>query len=170
MGAFWGVLNSVLRLLHVSIGLNVEIIRRKGVCRNCPEEHETQSMVDGHIQTVARRNEAIVLFSLITIDNFTVKTDSEGRLCLNDLHKVAGGEKRHAPAYFIDRVELDELRFELKKANTGIPVVKTTAGRYGGTFVCREIVYAYAMWIRPQFHLKAIGAQITNRVVNACGK
>ena len=51
-----------------------------------------------------------------------MKTDSEGRLCLNDLHKVAGGEKRHAPAYFIDRVELDELRFELKKANTGIPV------------------------------------------------
>ena len=115
-------------------------------------------MVDGHIQTVARRNEAIVLFSLITIDNFTVKTDSEGRLCLNDLHKVAGGEKRHAPAYFIDRVELDELRFELKKANTGIPVVKTTAGRYGGTFVCREIVYAYAMWISPQFHLKVIDA------------
>ena len=115
-------------------------------------------MVDGHIQTVARRNEAIVLFSLITIDNFTVKTDSEGRLCLNDLHKVAGGEKRHAPAYFIDRVELDELRFELKKANTGIPVVKTTAGRYGGTYVCRELVYAYAMWISPQFHLKVIRA------------
>lgn len=44
-----------------------------------------------------------------------------------------------------------------ENVTTGIPVV-TVEGRNGGTFVCKELVYSYAMWISPKFHLQVIRA------------
>ena len=91
----------------------------------------------------------------LAIADVKVRIDAEGRYSLNDLHKAAGGEKRHGPSYWFDSKQVHELVVEL--GTTGIPVVKIE-GRNGGTYVCKELVYAYAMWISPEFMLRVIRA------------
>lgn len=94
----------------------------------------------------------------IVIDTITIRQDSEGRFCLNDLHKAAGGDPNHQPAFFLRRAETTQLINKLNSANSQIKSVASERGRYGGTFVCKELVYEYAMWISPEFKLKVIEA------------
>lgn len=91
----------------------------------------------------------------LSISDTSIRQDSTGRYCLNDLHKAAGSEKRHGASYWLSNLQTKELIVELD--STGIPVV-TLEGRNGGTYVAKELVYAYAMWISPAFHLKVIRA------------
>lgn len=93
----------------------------------------------------------------LTVADVTVRQDGAGRFNLNDLHKAAGGERRFDTREFLDRVSTKELVDELESQMTGISVNKKR-GRHGGTFVVKELVYAYAMWISPKFHLKVIRA------------
>ena len=93
---------------------------------------------------------------LLVIAGLTINTDEEGRYCLNDLHKAAGEDQKHRPKYWLENEGPKALIAELEKG--GIPPVSVKAGRNGGTFVVRELVYAYAMWISPKFHLEVIRA------------
>lgn len=94
----------------------------------------------------------------IIIAGVKVKTDAEGRFLINDFHKLAGGENRHQPAFFFKRPEILELVEELNSSEEKSLPVNSVPGRSGGTYVCKELVYAYAMWLSPSFHLKVIRA------------
>ncbi|WP_110877306.1 KilA-N domain-containing protein [Franconibacter pulveris] len=91
---------------------------------------------------------------LMVIDGVTVRRDPEGRYCLNDLHRAAGGERRHEPTLWRNLQQTGELVQLL--SDTGIPVSVIKGGAGQGTFVCKELVYSYAMWISPEFNLKVI--------------
>jgi len=100
----------------------------------------------------------------LNVGGVHIRQDAQGRYCLNDLHRAAGGQKRHQPSNWLQLQQTVELISEL--AVPGIPgteqiqPLKTYQGGSGlqGTFVVRELVYAYAMWISPIFHLKVIRA------------
>ena len=81
-----------------------------------------------------------------------IRQDEQGRFCLNDLHQASGGESRHRPAYWLSNQQTQELIGEISK--DGIPSIFIKQGL--GTFVSKELVYAYAMWISPKFHLYVI--------------
>ena len=93
---------------------------------------------------------------VITIDTIVIKQDAEGRYCLNDFHKAAGGAEKDKPVQFLRYQQAEALIEELKVGNHTFSPVVAVKGRNGGTFVVKELVYAYAMWISPQFHLKVI--------------
>ncbi|KQN56742.1 KilA-N domain-containing protein [Erwinia sp. Leaf53] len=92
---------------------------------------------------------------LLVIDGVSVRQDKAGRYCLNDLHRAAGGETRHKPAFWLRNEQIEQLVTELQKSNS-LPVEVIRGGNQQGTYVCKELVYAYGMWISPAFHLKVI--------------
>ncbi|MER2495723.1 KilA-N domain-containing protein [Vibrio neptunius] len=86
---------------------------------------------------------------------------------LNDLHKASGGLNRHRPSLFIKNQQTQELINEIEQsrnscfgqsANSHFAVNTKRGGCHAGTWVCKELVYSYAMWISPKFHLQVIRA------------
>ena len=126
----------------------------------------------------------------LILEDTYVRQDEHGRYSLNDLHQAAGGEKRHAPNEWLRNRQTQDLVAELSKpgipgfndgntpvlAGTNQQVLRpflaselqpVTSVQSRGTFVVRELVYAYAMWISPAFHLKVIrtfDALVTGRL------
>ena len=92
----------------------------------------------------------------LTIASTSVRQDEHGRFCLNDLHKASGGADRNKPGNWLMLTYTKELEAEI--AIAGIPAINTQRGRYGGTYAVKELVYAYAMWVSPKFHLAVIRA------------
>lgn len=95
----------------------------------------------------------------IIISDISIHQDAEGRYSLNDLHKASGNERRHEPKNWLNIQQTKELIDEI--VNTGISVftpLESKRGCKGGTYVCKELVYSYAMWISAAFALKVIRA------------
>jgi hypothetical protein len=81
----------------------------------------------------------------------------DGLYSLNDLHSASGGDKAQQPANFMRLDNTQALIAEIGNSSD-VRSFQTTTGRNGGTYVCRELVYAYAMWISAKFSLTVIRA------------
>lgn len=94
----------------------------------------------------------------LTISNTAIRQDGEGRYSLNDLHKAAGGNAKHRPGQFMRLNTTRALAKEIQCADQRSAFHVVNGGPLRGTYVCKELVYAYAMWISPAFSLKVIRA------------
>lgn len=74
---------------------------------------------------------------LMRIDDLTIRQDSEGRFCLNDLHKAAGGKSRHQPSKWLARTRSapdtwptswDSIRWRMVATTLGIGCWSHSAG------------------------------------------
>lgn len=80
----------------------------------------------------------------------------DGLYSLNDLHKAAGGEEKHAPTNFMRLDQTQALIEEIQSAEMQTAFRAINGGTKRGTYVCRELVIAYAAWISAAFHLQVI--------------
>lgn len=105
----------------------------------------------------------------IVLSNVVIRQDNDGRFCLNDLHDASGRLSKHQPAFFMRNQQTKDLIAEIdNSANLQSlesnrvakmqPSVNKIEGSKGGTYAVKELVYAYAMWISPKFHLQVIRA------------
>lgn len=93
----------------------------------------------------------------IMIAGCGIRQNKHGLYCLNDLHKASGGQRKHEPSLFMNLEQTKGLIKEIKYRDSCILIpVRIIKWCNGGTYVCRELVYFYATWISPSFHLLVI--------------
>lgn len=101
----------------------------------------------------------------LIINNLEIGTDDSGRYSLNDLHKAAGSQVKDLPNKFMRSESFKSVVDVLNAQNRAFEPVIRKQGRYnGGTWVCKELVYKYAMWVNAEFEVKVI--QTFDTIVN----
>ena len=95
----------------------------------------------------------------ITIGTITIHQSENGLYSLADLWNASGKESRHNPNKWLENFATQKLITELGEefSSTLIRVLeKIHGGKYKGTYVCKELVYSYAMWVSAKFTLLVI--------------
>ena len=93
---------------------------------------------------------------LIVIDNTKIKQDSQGRYCLNDLHRASGGNPIHAPSQFLRLKGTKDFVSVLDSHNVNMhsALEIINGGTNQGCYAAEKLVYKYAAWINPEFEVK----------------
>jgi hypothetical protein len=93
----------------------------------------------------------------IHIANLTINQSSNGLYSINDIHKASGGLAKHRPGLWLQLQSTTNL-VRLMESQAINPcsskVVETFEGGNSamrGTYVCRKLVVAYALWISTEF-------------------
>ena len=93
----------------------------------------------------------------LVINEVEIGVDEAGRFSLNDLHKASGLNPKIKPAFFLRSDSVAKVVEVLRLQNCNFDPVSIKRGRYtGGTWVCKELVYKYAMWVDAEFEVKVI--------------
>ncbi len=96
--------------------------------------------------------------------SYTIRSVNE-RYLLNDLHRASGGNPKDRPSNYLRQKKPQEVIAELNRCSdmsnleSVIVVIGTQAdGMPQGTWASRELLYSYAMWVSPRFHVLVVRA------------
>lgn len=116
--------------------------------------------IQSHLKRYHKRG---ILMSTLSIIGTKVRIDSEGRYCLNDLHKAAlasgSAKEHHKPSEFLrsESVKSFVKAVDLEAGNT--VSINTVKGRgKTGTYAVELVAMRYAGWVDPSFEVKVYQA------------
>jgi len=89
----------------------------------------------------------------LVINSVSIRTNENGFYCVNDLHKASGGLNADRPKYWLQTKQAKELILLIHSIG-GKPPIVIKQGL--GTFVAKQLVYSYAMWLSSEFALHVI--------------
>ena len=94
----------------------------------------------------------------ITIGNITINKSENGLYLLTDLWKASGAFLKDRPNNWL-KLESTKSIISYYKSKNPSSLNKSSyfeiilgKGKEQGTYVCKQLVYSYAMWISPAFH------------------
>ena len=91
------------------------------------------------------------------INKIEITKNENGLYSLNDLHKASGGLIKDLPNKFMASKSFKNVIGVLNAQNSAYKTVEKRQGRYnGGTWICKELVYKYAMWVNAKFEVNVI--------------
>lgn len=91
--------------------------------------------------------------SKLGIVDVNIDTDHQGRLNLNQIHKVYGGGKNTGPSVWRGQERTRLFIEALQKETDEVNLFCTIEGHTGGTFAHELLAIHYAFWLSPDFSL-----------------
>lgn len=92
----------------------------------------------------------------------------DGRICLNDMWRVAGSAKNKIPSRWIHQKQTQVLILLLQSEISG-DVYRVKRGKNGGTFAVDELAYKYWEYLRVQRPVKLTEKQVQKRLAKNLG-
>lgn len=93
----------------------------------------------------------------LILNGTEIRSDEFGRYCLTDIYRASNLPAHKRPVKFEATPSFKGIQEVLKVRTRTFAPYEKTRGRYnGGTWACKEMLIAYAMWVSPEFMVKVI--------------
>ena len=132
-------------------GSNVGKCKRKGRAGPSQQSEYGENMSNHHVMGTATPKKD----SYLVVDGCLINSFEPNLYSLNDIHKASGGSASKKPAFYLRTLTAKRILNALPGERwEKLHVIR--GGVSQGTFASQELVFAYALWLSPDFYVRVL--------------
>lgn len=132
-------------------GSNVGQCKRNGRAGPSQQSVYGENMTNNHVVGTATPKKDTYL----VVDGCLINSFEPNLYSLNDIHKASGGSASKKPAFYLRTLTAKRILSAIPGDHwEKLHVIR--GGAVQGTFACRELVFAYALWLSPDFYVRVL--------------